>query len=82
MSIRTNYLKYLNPLELLQTRKVLSSNPTIQKADKTETVSVISLYTYNRDQCVSKTNLKVEEVHVENFSADALLPDFLSAVHK
>ena len=31
---RYNYLKYLNPLELLQTKKVLQSNPNVLKVDK------------------------------------------------
>ncbi len=70
MSIRNNYLKYLNPLELLQTRKILNSNPTVLKPDKAETASVISLYAYNRNNCISKKELTVEELHVETFQED------------
>ncbi|MCC7029895.1 MAG: magnesium/cobalt transporter CorA [Chitinophagaceae bacterium] len=70
MSIRNNYLKYLNPLELLQTKKVLKSNPNVLKTDKPETESVISLYTYNRENCISQTRLKTDEVNVERFERE------------
>lgn len=67
---RKNYLQYLNPLELLQTKKVLKSNPTILKEDKPLAESVISMYSYNAVKCTSIKNLKSEEVTISNFEPD------------
>lgn len=64
---RKNYLQYLNPLELLQTKKVLQSNPNILKVDQPQGESIISMYVYNAGQCVNQKNLKSEDVILENF---------------
>lgn len=69
MSNRKNYLQYLNPLELLQTKKVLKANPNILKTDRVESESVINLYSYNKEQCTFEKNIKPENVHIENFDA-------------
>jgi magnesium transporter len=67
---RKNYLQYLNPLELLQTKKVLQSNPTVLKEDKPVGDSVISMYAYNAEVCTSKKDLKSEELSISDFEKD------------
>lgn len=59
---RRNYLQYLNPLELLQTKKVLQSNPNILTDDTFKNESVISLYEYDENKCVSTSPLSIEDV--------------------
>lgn len=64
---RHNYLKYLNPLELLQTKKVLQSNPNVLKVDKPQGESIISMYIYTPTDCHSKVGLKSEEIVISEF---------------
>jgi magnesium transporter len=59
---RRKYLQYLNPLELLQTKKVLKNNPTIISEKVNTTESIISLYQYDSEHLDCKQSLKTQEV--------------------
>lgn len=48
---KLRYLQYLNPLELLQTKKILQSNPTLSDTRRPVEASKLSLYTYSSASC-------------------------------
>lgn len=48
---KLRYLQYLNPLELLQTKKILQSNPTVTDSRRPISESKLSLYTYSSEVC-------------------------------
>ena len=58
---RRKYLQFLNPLELLQTKKVLKNNPTIISEKVNTTESIISLYQYDSEHFDCKQSLKTQE---------------------
>lgn len=69
---RKKYLQYLNPLELLQTKKVLKSNPTLLTEDKDKGESVISLYQYDNEHVVCKQPIQPEEISTAIFKEEQL----------
>lgn len=59
MKINKNkYLKYLNPIELSQTKKVLKANPSVSIVEQAETNNITQthLYLYNSDHCEQEQN--------------------------
>ena len=56
------YLQYLNPLELLQTKKVLQNNPTVPIVTAFKGESVLTLFTYNDTACNTKTTIKSNQI--------------------
>lgn len=48
---KLRYLQYLNPLELLQTKKILQSNPTLSDSRRPVGESKLSLFTYSSEAC-------------------------------
>ncbi len=66
-----NYKKYiqqLNPLELLQTKKVLHVNPTVEVEDVTQE-SILSEYVYNATSLKNKKTITVNEIEVSAIQA-------------
>jgi magnesium transporter len=59
---RRRYLQYLNPIELLQTKKVLKSNPTLPAVKPGSRETVISLFGYSAESCKVRTGLLPDEV--------------------
>lgn len=60
-----NIFEYLiNPVELLQTKKVLSVNPTVPVLRNDSIQSKITVYEYNKDFYESKTLSSIEEAFV------------------
>ncbi|HAD35172.1 MAG TPA: magnesium and cobalt transport protein CorA [Chitinophagaceae bacterium] len=59
---KRKYLQYLNPLELLQTKKILQSNPTITEKKSTLQESQLSLYSYNEGHCDIQEHASVEHI--------------------
>ncbi len=54
-------LNYLNPLELVKTKKVVQVNPTIAPERKPETRTVVTVYEYDANMCGCSTVNSVEE---------------------
>lgn len=59
---RKQYLKQFNPLQLLQTKKVLKNNPTLPVKHSTNLESVLSLYKYNNDSCEYAKNIRPDAI--------------------
>jgi magnesium transporter len=54
---KRNYLKYLNPIELLQTKKLLKVNPTTQVEKEEFRDTEITLYSYNEKISTCSPNI-------------------------
>jgi magnesium transporter len=67
-SNKKQYLKYLNPLQLLQTKKVLKNNPTVDTVHHRTTPSVLSLFSYNQTICHAGQHIQIEEVRSDLFN--------------
>ncbi|MBL7772344.1 MAG: magnesium/cobalt transporter CorA [Chitinophagaceae bacterium] len=66
---RKQYLKYLNPLQLIQTKKVLKNNPTVPLAHDTGMESILSLFKYNQKECLIAKNIDAELVNEQLFES-------------
>lgn len=68
---KKNYLQYLNPIELLQTKKVLKANPTVA-SEKTiiSRESDIELFSYNATGFAHKKKIQIEEVSLDLFKPE------------
>jgi magnesium transporter len=62
------YLKYINPLEMLQTKKVLKNNPTLINKNDIDQASVLSLYQFNEKECVVENDFDHKKVSNQLFS--------------
>lgn len=62
------YLKYINPLELLQTKKVLKNNPTLINKNEIDKESILSLYQFNEKACVVENDFDHKKVSNQLFS--------------
>ena len=62
------YLKYINPLEMLQTKKVLKNNPTLINKNKIDEASVLSLYQFDEKICVVEKEFDHKKVSDHLFS--------------
>lgn len=67
---RKQYLKYLNPLQLIQTKKVLKNNPTVPLAHDTGQESVLSLFKYNPKECLVAKSIDTDQVVSSLFEPD------------
>ncbi|MBL7765295.1 MAG: magnesium/cobalt transporter CorA [Chitinophagaceae bacterium] len=67
---RKRYLQYLNPLELLKTKKVLQSNPTILTTKTATSESQLSLFVYSTDHCQAVTSIDAHSVNRTMFSKE------------
>ncbi len=56
-----NVLSYLNPIELVRTKKVLQVNPTLPPVRPEAVPSTINIYEYNAEKCENETLQTVEE---------------------
>ena len=54
-------LQYLNPVDLVRTKKVLKVNPTLPPVREEATISVIKIYEYDQSTCENVTVQQVEE---------------------
>lgn len=59
---RKKYLQQLNPLELLKTKKVLQSNPTVIPSNDSSKESEITLYSYTKTDCKIQKQNDIESV--------------------
>ncbi|HOZ50961.1 MAG TPA: magnesium/cobalt transporter CorA [Chitinophagaceae bacterium] len=59
---KRKYLDYLNPLELLKTKKVLQHNPTISGLTKTSHSSVLSLFEYTEDEVILNSSVQSSDI--------------------
>lgn len=64
---KRNYLQYLNPIELLQTKKLLKVNPTNPNVKEVERESQISLFSYNDKVCKSQEKIDYKMVSLRFF---------------
>ncbi len=64
---RKNYLQYINPLELLRTKKVLKNNPTVvaEKSEDKETSLV--LYEFDALQVKAIKDISKQDIQLSNF---------------
>jgi len=67
---KRHYLHYLNPIELLQTKKVLNSNPTLLTDDRDKQESVISLFVFDTAKCTHQQAVQVQEIAPDLFKQD------------
>lgn len=64
---KKNYLQYINPLELLRTKKILQNNPTIAPAPTTRTSSVLALIQYDEAACNIQFDIPADDVIISLF---------------
>ena len=68
MSINKNkYLKYINQIQILQTKKVLKNNPTVIVKNEEEKESILSLYQFNEFECQFQNDFKSSIVNEKLF---------------
>lgn len=67
---KKKYLQYINPLELLRTKKILQNNPTISPVSTERTSSVLTLIAYDETECTIRHDLPREEVLISLFQGD------------
>jgi len=62
-----NYLQYINPLELLRTKKVLQNNPTVSLQTDIQQESALSLYEYSETECTLKSGITKNDILIPLF---------------
>jgi magnesium transporter len=59
---RKKYLQYINPLEIIRTKKILQHNPTLEPVNNHEKTSILSLFRYNQKECTIKQSIAVTAI--------------------
>ncbi len=66
---KKNYLQFINPMELLRTKKVLQHNPTISPAKSSQQPSVLSLFEYDEQAASLSTTIQSDDIMLSLFDA-------------
>ena len=66
---KKKYLQFINPLEILRTKKVLQNNPTIIPEPTHQKESVLDLYQYDAEGCLLKKNINSSEITISLFAS-------------
>jgi magnesium transporter len=64
---KKKYLQSINPLELLRTKKILRNNPTIPSVASIGPETIISLFEYDEQHVLLKTNLGMADIKMSLF---------------
>lgn len=67
---KKKYLQYINPLELLRTKKILQNNPTVAPVSTELTSSVLTLFRYDETECSIQRNIPGKEVVISLFEGN------------
>ncbi len=67
---KKNYLQFINPLEILRTKKILQNNPTVSLLPSLQQESVLSLYQYDEQECSLNSSITSDEIMISLFEGD------------